>query len=124
MKKITIGLLMAALLPSGVYAQRIQQKMGRAVVAVTAAGDENVLVSWRKLAQEPENCTYNLYRRGQGSTEYTKVNSTPISLTNYQVSKTQVPSGSELAVTMVSPEVLTCASGQIFCIFSITVILS
>ena len=104
MKKFTIGLLMAALLPSGVYAQRIQQKMGRAVVAVTAAGDENVLVSWRKLAQEPENCTYNLYRRGQGSTEYTKVNSTPISLTNYQVSKTQVPSGSELAVTMVSPD--------------------
>ena len=63
-----------------------------------------MLVSWRKLAQEPENCTYNMYRRGQGSTEYTKVNSTPISLTNYQVSKTQVPSGSELAVTMVSPD--------------------
>ena len=65
MRKFYIGLLMAAMLPSCLYAQRIQQKLGRSVVAV--AGSDNVLVTWRKLAQEPENCTYNLYMRKQGS---------------------------------------------------------
>ena len=72
MRKFYIGLLMAAMLPSCLYAQRIQQKLGRSVVAV--AGSDNVLVTWRKLAQEPENCTYNLYMRKQGSSDYTKVN--------------------------------------------------
>ena len=104
MKKLTIGLLMAAMLPSGAYAQRIQQELGRSVVAVTDGAAQNVLVSWRKLAQEPENCTYNLYSRAQGSTSFTKLNSSPIAQTNYQVSRTAIPYGTELAVTMVSPD--------------------
>ena len=66
------ALLLASALPSGIYAQRIQQKLGRSVVA--AARNQEVLVSWRKLAQEPENSTYNLYMRAQGSQDYTKVN--------------------------------------------------
>lgn len=96
MKKISIFLLMMALMPSCLMAQRIQQKLERSVVVVARGSD--MLVSWRKLAQEPENCTYNVYKRKSGSTEYTKVNSTPISKTNY---KTSIPANHEVAVTVV-----------------------
>ena len=96
MKKISIFLLMMALLPSCLMAQRIQQKLERSVVA--ASRDGKVLVSWRKLAQEPENCTYNLYKRSKGATEYTKVNSSPITKTNYS---TSLSSNTEVAVSMV-----------------------
>lgn len=103
MKKLTIGLLMAAMLmPVSVSAQRIQQKLGRSVVAVVGTGSQNVLVTWRKLAQEPENCTYNLYKRSQGATEFTRVNATPVDKTNYQTTLSAIPYGTELAVTMVA----------------------
>ncbi|MBO5824800.1 MAG: cellulosome protein, partial [Prevotella sp.] len=97
MKKIAILLLMMALLPSSLMAQRIQQKLDRSVVAVSRDG--KVLVTWRKLAQEPENCTYNLYKRSKGATEYTKVNSAPITKTNYSAS---IVNNTELAVTVVA----------------------
>lgn len=96
MKKIAFFLLMMALLPSCLMAQRIQQKLERSVVAVSRDG--KVLVTWRKLAQEPENCTYNLYKRSKGATEYTKVNSSPITMTNYS---TSLSSNTEVAVSMV-----------------------
>lgn len=102
MRKIYIGLLMAAMLPSGASAQRMQQKLGRSVVAVANSGD--VLVTWRKLAQEPENCTYNLYKRAQGASDYTRVNAEPIGKTNYQASTSAIPYGTELAVTVVAPD--------------------
>lgn len=91
----------AMLVPVSLPAQRMQQKLGRAVVAVTGNGSQNVLVTWRKLAQEPENCTYNLYRRSQGATEYTRVNATPLAKTNYQTTRSAIPYGTELAVTTV-----------------------
>lgn len=102
MKRITIGLIMALMVPSCLFAQRIQQKLGRAVVAVTDDGKQDVLVTWRKLAQEPENCTYNLYKRAKGGSAYTKVNSEPIAKTNFQTTRAAVPYNTELAVTMVS----------------------
>lgn len=102
-KKLTCVLLMAAaLVPATMSAQRIQQKLGRAVVAVTDNGRQDVLVTWRKLAQEPEQCTYNLYKRAQGSTDYVKVNAEPIARTNYQTTRSVVPFGTELAVTVVA----------------------
>lgn len=101
MKRTIITMLTAALLPGALQAQRIQQQLGRAVVAVTDKAKQDVLVSWRKLAQEPEDCSYNLYRRTAGSGEYTKVNATPITKTNYQTTRSAVPYGSELAVTIV-----------------------
>lgn len=52
-------------------AQRLQQELGRGVVAVVrnaersvTAGTEGNLVSWRRLAQEPEQTIYNLYVNG------------------------------------------------------------
>ncbi|MBQ7472486.1 MAG: cellulosome protein [Prevotella sp.] len=81
------------LLPLTTIAQRLQQKMGRGVVAVkrsgtnrTGDGGSGSLISWRKLAQEPEGTTYNLYRRSAGSANYTKINSAPLTKTNYTIS--------------------------------------
>ena len=65
-----------------VCAQRLQQPLDRGVVAVyrsggrsvTASGGTGYLVSWRKLAQEPEGTTYNVYKRSAGTSEFTKMN--------------------------------------------------
>lgn len=105
MKKTTISLMMMAMLPSWMTAQRIQQQLGRSVVAVTDDATTKILVSWRKLAQEPDSCTYNLYMRPQGGTEYTKVNTAPITKTNFETKRAQIPYNTELAVTMVCGKV-------------------
>lgn len=102
MRKATLGLMMLAALPSLTSAQRMQQKLGRAVVAVTDPSGSNVLVTWRKLAQEPENCTYNIYTRTKGGSDYKKINATPITKTNYQSTRTAIPYNTEIAVTTVS----------------------
>ena len=102
MKKLTILLMAAAtLLPASVDAQRIQQKLGRGVVAVTDPSRQEVLVTWRKLAQDGDGVTYNLYRRSQGTADYIRVNTDPISATCLQTTKAAVPYDSELAVSIV-----------------------
>ena len=55
------------------------QQMGRSVVAVNRSGSTirsvtstagtGSLISWRKLAEEPEGTTYNVYKRAKGATE-------------------------------------------------------
>lgn len=89
-----------ASLPSCLHAQRLQQPLKRSVVAVN--NGDNVLVSWRKLAQEDEGCTYNLYKRSVGASDYTKVNTEPITKTNFQTTLSTVPYDTELAVAIVS----------------------
>ena len=86
--------------------QRIVQPSGRGVVAVkrtgtsrTGDGGSGCLISWRKLAQDPEGTTYNIYKRPSGSSSYTKLNSTPLSRTNYTVSSLE--NNTEYAVTSV-----------------------
>lgn len=109
MKKITIGLLMVAMLPTYSFAQRIQQVLGRGVVAVTdvtsTSDTSPVMVTWRKLVQDPDSCTYNLYMRASSSTEYTKVNTSPITKTNFSTTRSVVPYNTELAVTTVKNSV-------------------
>jgi hypothetical protein len=80
--------------------QRLQQPLGRGVVAVN--NGTSVLVTWRKLAQEPEQTTYNLYRRPIGSTVYSKVNNTPITKTNFATTTSVIPLNSELAVSVIN----------------------
>ena len=93
-----------------VCAQRLQQPLDRGVVAVYRSGGRNVtssggtgyLISWRKLAQEPEGTTYNIYRRAAGATAYTKMNTSPLKVTNYKPSS--LTNNTEYAVTAISPE--------------------
>lgn len=90
------------LMPLGAGAQRIQQKLGRGVVAtLDPSSSSSLLVSWRKLAQEPEDCTYNIYIRKSGATEFTKLNSDPIEKTCYATTLSAIPYNTEIAVTLV-----------------------
>ena len=111
MKKIFTLLFLFNLLPVAMQAQRIQQKLGRSVVAVNRSGSSirsvtsssgtGSLISWRKLAQEPEGTTYNVYKRAKGATEYTKINSKPLTVTCLS---TTLTNNTEYAVTAISPE--------------------
>ena len=104
-------LLLLSLLAVGTQAQRLQQKLGRSVVAVNRSGSSirsvtsssgtGSLISWRKLAQEPEGTTYNVYKRTKGATEYTKINSKPLTVTCLS---TTLTNNTEYAVTAISPE--------------------
>ena len=88
-----------------VSAQRIVQKAGRGVVAIdrtnnsmTRYGTPGKLISWRKLAQEPEGTLYNVYQRTSGSGSWTKIASN-LKKTNFV--PTSLTSGYEYAVAAV-----------------------
>ena len=109
MKKIKfLFVAVMMLLPLLTTAQRLQQKLGRGVVAVnrsgssirsvTSAAGTGSLISWRKLAEEPEGTTYNVYKRAKGATDYTKINSKPLTVTCLQ---TTLANNTEYAVTAV-----------------------
>ena len=94
--KLCLACLLATILCNHADAQRIMQKAGRGVVAVdrtynamTRFGDTGRLISWRKLAQEPEGTLYNVYERKNGAGTWSKIasnlkktNFVPASLTN------------------------------------------
>lgn len=82
------------------YAQRKVQQLGRGVVAVQSGS--NVTVTWRRLAQEPENAKWNIYVKKKGGTSFSLLNSSPLSNTNYKTTTSAIPVGSEVAVVMVT----------------------
>ncbi len=90
-KLVTFLFLLILLIPCNVFAQRIQQRLGRGVTVIK--NGSTALVSWRRLAQEPENVTYNIYVNG------VKQNTTPLSNTNCQMSASIFPTGSKVGVT-------------------------
>ncbi len=99
-KVLFSALLLAGLMPlQQANAQRLQQKLGRGVVAVQRSG--NVLISWRKLAQEGDSVKYNIYTRAAGSGDYTKLTSEPLDKTNYSTTTSALPYNTEIAVTTV-----------------------
>ncbi len=94
------ALFMAGTMPmQQLHAQRLQQKLGRGVVAVQRSND--ILISWRKLAQEGDSVKYNIYTRSAGSSDYTKLTEEPISKTNFLTSTSALPYNTEIAVTTV-----------------------
>ena len=113
MKHLLSAVVAATLLATttiSVFAQRIQQPLGRGVVAVnrtggrsvTSTGGQGNLISWRKLAQEPEGTTYNVWRRAAGATEFTKMNTKPLAVTCYAPSS--LTNNTEYAVTAIAPD--------------------
>lgn len=94
MKRIFLSLAAMLMLGMGVQAQRLQQPLGRGVVAVEN-GSGMVTITWRRLAQEPEATRYNVYVNGK------KLNSTPLLVSNLQVASSKVPVGSPITVTSV-----------------------
>ena len=94
MKKLVLSALVAFFIsPSAIHSQRMQQPLGRGVAV--AVNGSAATVTWRRLAQEPENATYNIYVNGK------KITATPLANTNYATNTTKVPIGSEVAVSVV-----------------------
>lgn len=80
-------------------AQRKQQALGRGVVAVQSGSD--VTITWRRLAQDPENAQWNIYLKKGGGGSFTKFNDAPLTNTNYKTTTSVVPANTEVAVQMV-----------------------
>lgn len=97
--RIFIFVLAVLLHSSSAFTQRISQPMGRGVVAV--AKGSNVLVSWRKLAQDAESAQYNVYARNGSAGEFKKLNAQPLSVSNYKTTTSQITDGTEICVTLV-----------------------
>jgi len=100
MKKLFVAALVMMTAMS-MQAQRVIQPLGRGVVAVKNGTD--MLVSWRKLAQEPEKAKYNVYVKTSGGS-FVKLNGSPLSKTNYKTTSSTLPSGSQVAVSLVRPD--------------------
>ena len=110
MKKITLTCA-ALTLTAALHAQRLQQPLARGVVAVnrsgstirsvSSTGGQGSLISWRKLAEEPEGTTYNVYKRTRGTSNYTKINAKPLTVTCLQ---TTLTANTEYAVSAISPD--------------------
>ncbi len=94
MRRAALAAMLAMTAVTGLWAQRVYQPLGRGVV--TSNDGQGVLVSWRHLAQEPEDATYNVYVNG------TKVNASPLTKTNFRTTTAVVPTGASVAVTAVS----------------------
>lgn len=75
---------------SSALAQRLIQPLGRGVVV--AQNGTSMTVTWRRLAQEPENTTYNVYVNGSKKTS-TKH-------TYWKTTSGNLPVGSKVTVTM------------------------
>mgnify|MGYP003292393765 FL=1 len=91
--RLMLGIGIASTTSNGT-AQRIQQPLGRGVVV--AVNGSSATITWRRLAQEPENATYNIYVNGN------KITSSPVANTNYATNTAKVPIGSEVAVSVVA----------------------
>ncbi len=83
-------------LPLLAMGQRVQQRLGRGVVVAKNGG--TALVTWRRLAQEPESARWNVYVNGS------KLNSQPVSNTNWQTSSSNFPAGAQVTVAMVGAD--------------------
>lgn len=99
-----VAIAFSCLLPMEMMAQRIQQPLGRGVVAVygTSNGSAGVEITWRRLAQEPEDARYNVYVSKTKEGGYTKLNASPLANTNYATTLTKVPYNSYVAVTILN----------------------
>lgn len=104
MKHLLLSLAILALSPASMQAQRIYQKLGRGVVAVTRSSGNECTVSWRKLTNDPDSCTYNIYKRAKGTESYTKINATPLRGTSIKLKGSQLPYNYEVAVTTVTKD--------------------
>ncbi|MDP4271675.1 MAG: hypothetical protein Q8909_16370, partial [Bacteroidota bacterium] len=96
-----MAISIAVLFPfSSSFAQRKMEKLDRGVVAVLNSSG-NYFVSWRHFASDPENITYNVYAQRSGASVFTKLNSTPLTVTNFQPTAGTVANGTKIYVVPV-----------------------
>lgn len=82
-------------------AQRVMEKLNRALVAVPD-GAGKAFLSWRCLAADPENLSFNLYRQEKGAKKI-KINASPIvSVTSFLDSGLDSTKEYDYSITMIS----------------------
>ena len=82
-KFVTVSIICVALYLRPAYPQRMMEYLDRGLVAIQAQQDE-VFISWRILANEPEGLAFNVYR-AIGDERPQKLNNLPLTGgTNYQ----------------------------------------
>lgn len=104
MKHLLLSLTLLGLSTTGVQAQRVYQKLGRGVVVVTRNSGKECTVSWRKLTNDPDSCSYNIYKRAKGTTSYSKINAAPLKCTSIKLTNAQLAYDNEVAVTTVTTD--------------------
>jgi fibronectin-binding autotransporter adhesin len=91
-------------------AQRKVEKLGRGIVAINKGGGQ-VFVSWRLLAEDPSDISFNLYQKSDGGAE-TKINTSPLTnSTSYLVSGVSTSVSNEWYVKPVVGGIEQTASG-------------
>ncbi|WEK20162.1 MAG: rhamnogalacturonan lyase [Candidatus Pedobacter colombiensis] len=81
-RKCVILVILTIFLQGSIHAQRQMEKLGRGVIAVRQAAD-SVYVGWRMLGTDPDEISFNLYRK-TGNAEAIKLNKEPLTeSTNY-----------------------------------------
>ena len=96
-KKLSLLLMLLMVMTvTNVHAQRLMQTLGRGVVV--AKNGANATITWRRLAQDPEQAKWNVYVNG------TKINTNPVTNTNMQTAASKLPVGSKVTVTVVNGE--------------------
>ena len=75
MKKLLLSIVLVCMSVACAVAQRMTDALDRGLVAIQTDG--GVFCSWRILAEEYYDVTYNLYRDG------VKVNQEPLTVSNY-----------------------------------------
>lgn len=94
MRRILLFLAVMLGVCMGAGAQRRQMPLGRGVVAVN--NGSNVSITWRRLAQEPEDTKYNVYING------TRLNASPLAVTNTSATYAKCAEGASITVTSIS----------------------
>ncbi len=78
------------------FTQRLMETLDRGVVA-TPDGNGNVFVSWRLLASDPDDISFNLYKKQAGSEQ--RINTKPITaVTSFLDQSSPLASGTEYMV--------------------------
>ena len=93
-------ILLLSVFSQSVFSQRKMEKLDRGIVAVkNAAG--NYFVSWRLFATDSEDIQFNLYVKKVGATSFTKLNTSPLTITNFSPTSGTVSLGAQIYVTSV-----------------------
>ena len=88
---IATGIMLIILGGSQVRSQLpLKENIDRGVVALTIDGN-NAYVGWRLLRTDPLNAGFNIYRKEVGFSDYTKINSEPVTHSTDYTDKTAKP---------------------------------
>lgn len=100
---LVVLFFVATFFHSALYAQRIMEKLDRGVVAVKNSSN-GYLISWRYLTSDPEDIQFNVYAKKSNESSFNKLNTSPLSVTNFTAASSQLQNNTEVYVTTIVNE--------------------